>query len=81
MRPRLAETGFSFAVRGAPPEFDLHGPLVFGYPDQGLTAEMPLLHFLYGKRYNSSTPAETLVYPGPETPRRGPERGAAPPAD
>lgn len=81
VRPRLAETGFSFAVRGAPPEFDLHGPLVFGYPDQGLTAEMPLLHFLYGKRYNSSTPAEMLVYPGPETPRRGPERGAAPPAD
>lgn len=66
VRPKLSDPNFSFAVRGVPSALDLTGPLVFGYPDQGMVVTIPLLHFLYGKSYDSATPAETFDFPRPE---------------
>ena len=79
VRPRLTEPGFSFAVQGVPPELDLTGPLVFGYPDRGATVPVPLLHFLYGKYYNSATPSDRFVYPAPNAEFRGSEPGGVRP--
>ena len=66
VRPKLSDPDFSFAVRNVPSALDLTGPLVFGYPDQGMVVTIPLLHFLYGKSYDSATPAETFDFPRPE---------------
>ena len=70
VRPKLSDPNFSFAVRGVPSALDLTGPLVFGYPDQGITVKVPLLHFLYGKYYDSAAPAEIFDFPRPEADAR-----------
>ena len=70
VRPKLSDPDFSFAVRGVPSALDLTGPLVFGYPDQGMTVTVPLLHFLYGKYYDSAAPAEIFDFPRPEADAR-----------
>lgn len=70
VRPKLSDPDYSFAVRGVPAALDLTGPLVFGYPDQGMVVTIPLLHFLYGKFYDSAKPAETFDFPRPEAESR-----------
>lgn len=61
IRPKLFIKNFSFNINGIPKEVPMTDYVWRGYPDRGNYVKRHLLHCLYGKYFNLTTPTYILV--------------------